>query len=233
MARNQSAARKQPSRTTARTSTKAAAKQPANRTGGRGKASAGKIEKFKPLTQADINRHRQSAVPMQEVSAEAQRSSREIVRRVNRPLDASNVDLGKTRAVQIPTEGHASAIREQLDKVDGPEALKKAEETAFMEEPLLLVISESDNPNAENPVSIGVNGVMGYVKRGEATWVKRKYVERLARCKSDNFKQNLKERDPEKFNILRLTRGLRYPFTVLEDKNPRGRDWLIKILKEA
>lgn len=149
------------------------------------------------------------------------------------PLVAQGVDLGKTKDVQVPVAGSARLLKPGIEIVDGPKAMKKADELAFMDEMVEIVISESDNPNAENPVPVSINGRGGFIFRGQPTIVRRCYVERLARCKTDNFKQNLNETDPEKFNILKLMRGLKYPFTVTVDRNPKGRDWLIKVLREA
>jgi hypothetical protein len=154
-------------------------------------------------------------------------------RRVNNPINTHSVDLGASKDVAIPLAGGARLLKPGVEVIDGPRALKKADEVAFMNETIEIVISESDNPNAENPVPVSVNGRGGFIFRGEQTLVRRCYVERLARAKTDNFKQNLNEVDPEKFNILKMMRGLKYPFTVTQDKNPRGRDWLIKVLREA
>lgn len=181
---------------------------------------------------ANDARLQQAASGMATGSPEKPKRTRNGIRKQN-PLNTHSVDLGKAKDVAIPVEGGARLNKPNLEIVDGPKALDKADEIAFMNEIVEIVISESDNPNAENPVPVAVNGRGGYIFRGQPTLVRRCYVERLARAKTDNFKQNMNETDPEKFNILKMTRGLKYPFTVTVDKNPRGRDWLIKILREA
>ena len=62
----------------------------------------------------------------------------------------------------------------------------------------------------------------------------RDHVEALARAKRTTYRQTLDERmGTQAFNQMRPHHSLAYPFTVLEDKNPKGRAWLLSVLAQA
>lgn len=102
-----------------------------------------------------------------------------------------------------------------------------------MQEPVTVMVHDTTDPNAEELVPVGVNGRMQYFARGVAQTVRRCYVERLARAKSTSYSQNLDERLGEQnFNRMKSHHALAYPFSVIEDKNPKGSAWLRGILAE-
>lgn len=139
--------------------------------------------------------------------------------------------IGQERPVTIALEGPAAFDQEPIQVVDGPAAMAKADELAFMEEMVTIEVHESTDPNAENPVQVGINGRMVYIPRGVTVMVRRKYVERLARAKMESYKQALTEADPVKFNTLAQRVALTYGFVVHKD-TPRGVDWLRHILAQ-
>lgn len=112
------------------------------------------------------------------------------------------------------------------------ELKKAAELEAFMNEPVTIEVSQSTDPNATPAVEVAVNGRRIFLPRGVCT-VKRMYVERLARAKRTGYSQNLDPRLGEGVNTLLRNTALDYPFTLVEDKNPLGREWLSRILAEA
>lgn len=154
--------------------------------------------------------------------------------RKQRTIESGDVDVGAAQKghVQISLEGAAELDRPDIQIVDGPKAMKKAEQLAFMEERVMVTIAPSTDPNAENPVLLAVNGIRHPVLRGVPTVVKRKFVERLARAKLTAYNQRLAEADPDRYNRLYLSTAVMYPFSVQGD-SPAGQDWLLKILKEA
>lgn len=97
---------------------------------------------------------------------------------------------------------------------------------SFNEELVEIVVDESSDPHAENPVPVGVNGQYVYFKRGEATTCKRKFVEALCarnvNIRTEETRNNLGEMGTN----IRSTSAIRYPFTMLNDPNPKGREWL-------
>ncbi len=125
--------------------------------------------------------------------------------------------------------GHAG-----IDVVDKPMPSDALDAEAFMNEMVTIVVNPSQDPDDPQLVQVGVNGVNQFMPRGEPIAVKRKYVEVLARAKRTDFAQQLDERLGEaKFNLLRTMHSLKYTFSVLEDRNPRGRAWLTGVLAEA
>lgn len=146
-------------------------------------------------------------------------------------LNAEEQNLGREREFNINEIGSGDveieAIERNLDS-------KLIENEAFMAEPVTVMLADSTDPNdADVLVQVSVNGRNQYFARGYPQTVKRMYVERLARSKKTGYSQNLDERlGEEKFNLMRSHNALRYPFTVVEDKNPRGAAWLRAILAE-
>ncbi len=149
-------------------------------------------------------------------------------------LDAGDREVGQPRDGQIVLDGDAAIDRDEIQIVDGPAAMAYAEEIAFMEELVEIVVHPSSDKNAENPVKVAVNGRNQFIFRGKKQTVKRKFVERLARAKPESFVQpGLGNDDPQVHNRLVSTTALAYPFSILRDSNPRGADWLDKVLSEG
>jgi len=121
----------------------------------------------------------------------------------------------------------------ETDIIDKVVSLEGAELEAFMSEPVKIIISESADENDPQLVQVGVNGVTQFIVRGMEQVVRRKYVERLARAKRTDYDQTIDDRLGEAMNRLRRRNALRFPFTVLEDPNPRGQAWLRGVLAEA
>lgn len=123
---------------------------------------------------------------------------------------------------------------DSIDVVQGHQDLHAlAEDEKFMNEPVQIMVMETtdENANAIPEISVGLDKVL--VRRGLPVWVRRKHVEVLARCKETRFRQPQRDMmNPEAGNELLGSSALVYPFTVLEDKNPRGGPWLRKILSE-
>ena len=67
--------------------------------------------------------------------------------------------------------------------------------------------------------------------RGQETVVKRKFVEALARCRTTKYQQRHNPIERDKIENVPITVQT-YPFSVLEDRNPKGRAWLQGIVAE-
>ena len=119
---------------------------------------------------------------------------------------------------------------DQLNK-DHLEAL------AFMEEELEIIVAESSDNNSENPVMVGCNGVFKQFFRGEPTRAKRKFVDCLivktGRVSTPEVQvPGINGGAERSFSIQQRT-AHKYPFTVLSDPNPKGREWLMRRMSEA
>lgn len=118
----------------------------------------------------------------------------------------------------------------------------QAERLAMGEDPVLIEITPSSEENAPTSYPAWVNGKgaevflngqwlpVTYLPVGVAITVKRKYVEVLARAKTDHIKTVHDEANvalPR--NTIQRTTSAVANFTVLEDPNPRGPAWLAEI----
>lgn len=127
-----------------------------------------------------------------------------------------------------------------------PDVLKKeyAEQLAFNEEPVTIRIERSSEKFAPRVVDAWCNGkgaevlVNGrwvetsYLPIGVAVTTKRKYVEILARSKLDTINTKVEDRDSEKpQNLIERSTSSRAPFSVIEDRNPKGAAWLTGLVK--
>lgn len=109
-----------------------------------------------------------------------------------------------------------------------------AADEAFMHEDVTVLIMPTTDPNAPPYAAVNVNGDRKVILRNVPTRVKRKHLEVLARMKETRWVQAV----PEGYNgqidmgSLRGHTGLCYPFTVIEDKNPKGGAWIANIMAE-
>ena len=152
-------------------------------------------------------------------------------------IDTTDMQVGQPGVVTMDPSGPAELDVPLIQPVTGPmDAAKKhkAEILAFMDEIVEVEVHTSTDPNEPQFVQLWNDGRHQLIPRGIPTPVKRKYVEVLARLKTDKFR-NEEYRDPAGNESVRWpkTTGLRYPFNVTRDDNPKGLPWLRSVLAEA
>ena len=156
--------------------------------------------------------------------------------RPRKEIHTDDHQVGQDKPVEIKTEGELNVDRPLIETVEGPNAGDKAARLAFNEEMLTVMVHESADPNDPDPTPlVKVNGRSQYFIRGRVQTVRRKFVEQLARAKRTNFTQTVAMNN-DTGNVKQLMNprtALRYPFSVIEDKNPNGPAWLRKILAEG
>lgn len=104
---------------------------------------------------------------------------------------------------------------------------KQFEELKFNEEIVEVMLHESTDQNAENPVFTACNGVPQYFYRGQVQQVKRKYLAILASVKEHRISTpEYTAADGSRATKIVRASSLKYPFSVISDKNPRGAAWL-------
>lgn len=128
---------------------------------------------------------------------------------------------------------------------DGELFHSHAAQLAFMEEPVTIQIAENssaaDFPETHVPVCVNGRGaeVLNGGKWIEVSWLpiaqiittKRKYVEVLARSKSMIVNTKHDDANVERpRNWVERRNKSQYPLSIIEDKNPRGHEWLSRIL---
>ncbi len=116
---------------------------------------------------------------------------------------------------------------------------------AFNEEPITIRLEPSAEKHAPTSVPVWVNGkgaevlingkwiAIGYLPIGQILITKRKYVEVLARANAENINTDViapEGEDP--INKVIKSSQRKYPFSVLKDDNPRGYEWLTRLMYE-
>lgn len=110
---------------------------------------------------------------------------------------------------------------------------RAVKEEAFMNEMVLVELIETAHENDAPHVILNVNGRSQPLFRGEPTRIRRCFVEVLARMKETKFvPQEADMQNPMATNTPKGKTGFAYPFTVLEDTNPLGREWLKAVKAE-
>lgn len=143
---------------------------------------------------------------------------------------------GQTVTTEIPTEGKLdrSALRDDMEVIPNEVVMNDmAEALAFMEEPIKVIVHDSADLNAEPIVELNVNGINQYIIRGQEQVIKRKYVEVLARARRVATKTVTGVQGDRVVNQVSQHSAVRYPFSVIEDPNPRGRAWLKGLMERA
>lgn len=145
------------------------------------------------------------------------------------PADIS----GEAGEIYHPEPPEIEIVRGATKGVKGKGGLSEyAQELAFNEEYVEVMLHESTDENAENPVFTACNGTPQYFFRGIPQRVKRKYVGILASVKEHNISTpEYTGRDGARAIGIKRVSSLKYPFSVISDKNPRGAAWLRSLLQ--
>ena len=157
----------------------------------------------------------------------------------NRSYDTGNMKTESARSVDLPASSFIDTsetyeeLASQLEIVDHLDK-NELEMTAFMEEEVKIIVLPSDSDYAEEVVHLCHNGRNQFILRGIAIIVKRKFVDILARSKLE-FVQTPEAVDSQghKTNSIKVRTNLKYPFTVISDRNPIGSEWLQNTIAEA
>lgn len=150
--------------------------------------------------------------------------------------ESSDHQIGQDTVKVMPATGpiDRSAFRDEFQAVDGPKMETKAAELAFGEEPVEVMVATTTDKNSERMPCVSVNGVNQYFVRGQRMVVKRKFIEGLARAKKTTL-QTIPTQDQDGSDTMAIVpdTGIKYPFAVTRDDNPKGRAWLEKVLAEG
>jgi alkanesulfonate monooxygenase SsuD/methylene tetrahydromethanopterin reductase-like flavin-dependent oxidoreductase (luciferase family) len=122
---------------------------------------------------------------------------------------------------------------EELIIETNPMDMAYIDELAFMEEKITIRLEPSADRYSPKFVDVAVNGRIEWLEVGTPIKVARKYVEVLARAKSDTFitiAPNTNDENP--VNMISRNTSQKYPFSVIKDPNPRGYQWLTTVLSQ-
>lgn len=122
---------------------------------------------------------------------------------------------------------------EELIIETNPMDMAYIDELAFMEEKITIRLEPSADRYSPRFVDVAVNGRIEWLEVGKPIQVARKYIEVLARAKSDTFitiAPNTNDENP--VNMISRNTSQKYPFSVIKDPNPRGYQWLTTVLSQ-
>ena len=150
-------------------------------------------------------------------------------------MDSREVDIVEELARALRSVGDAKDALDdrELEVIDKPPSKEKLEALAFMEEEVIIKVHDTTDPNAVPVPPVWNDGRVQYFIRGQEQKVKRKFVERLARAKLTTFTQREEFDATGSRTFVQVPHtSLLFPFELVEDKNPKGRDWLRTVLRD-
>jgi len=157
-----------------------------------------------------------------------------MARITRKEISTTDMQVGQESSIVLPTGNLIRPDEPEIMIPDGPTIDEYAKQLAFNEELVTVMVHETAEENAAPLVDVYVNGVAQFFPRGEPVTCKRKYVEGLVRAKPTAISTDVRERNSENpQNVVNRRSALRYPFSVIEDKNPNGGAWLRKVLAEV
>ena len=138
--------------------------------------------------------------------------------------DVEGTKKGKT--LTLDELGRSSGIDLEAESVTE----KDIELEEFMNQKVLILVHQDNSRDALPVITPSVNGINQPIIRGQKQWVRRKYVEALARGTYTRYLQETPDpRKPENIQMTEQT-SISYPFSVYEDPSPRGKEWLESVL---
>ena len=155
--------------------------------------------------------------------------------------ESSDIKLNQKAPIAVPGLGEELIRGGESVGNDQPDfRMTREQELAFNEEPVRILIHRGQEKTASKTTDyIAINGLaaevyfkngfvpIGYLPKGVAFTTKRKYLAVIAGAKVEQIGTRVIERDNEDpNNLIERTVTAPLPFVVIEDKNPRGAEWL-------
>lgn len=147
-------------------------------------------------------------------------------------IDSGDMDVPKESVVKMDSKGDASLDVPLVQVPDGPLTKEKAEELAFMDELVEVTVSTTSDQNERQLISVWNDGRHQLFIRGRPVKCKRKFLEVLLRSKPENF-HNRERVDESGVRQIDYLKNVSQKYSVsVQDPNPRGADWMRKVLLE-
>ncbi len=151
-------------------------------------------------------------------------------------FDSQEHKHGQDQEFVVPPTGNINPqdFRENFETVDTPTWTEKAKNLAFNEELVEVVITDENNPYAEQVIELGVDGVKQFMIRGKPQWIKRKFLAVLIGANPGTL-STPEIIDPSGHRTTKIVvmHGSKYPYRILQDKNPDGFAWAQRLAMEA
>jgi hypothetical protein len=153
--------------------------------------------------------------------------------------DTLTIDLGGLdKSIELTGEMSLQELRDSLNSnisgdMNDPHFKKFTQDSAFMEEQVLVRVHPSTDKSATKIVEVWNNGTPQRFIRGQFVIARRKYVEVLARAKPFSVTTpEVVDHEGNRTTRIDTQAGLMYPFDM-NDPNPMGQVWLQSVLQEA
>lgn len=131
-------------------------------------------------------------------------------------INSNDVEPPKTQEVDLASDIESPEVAIMHGNVDNPINAEYLKWMNFMEEDVVITINHSDNPNAENPVSCGVNGEIKLLERGKPHKVKRKFLDSLIKSTYRVITENYKDKDGVDQTRVKRIPAQVYPISVMD-----------------
>lgn len=163
------------------------------------------------------------------------------IRRTRKEVTNSDLPIEQRDTLDITN----SLEHENIIVSEGSLQSDFAMQLAFNEEPVEILIQPGNERFPAKVADCWVNGrgaevflrgkweSLGYLPVGMPVITKRKYVECLANSKVDNIQTDhgdMNDKDPQ--NLVVVNTSAKTNFTVISDKNPLGREWLSRLMRQ-
>ena len=162
------------------------------------------------------------------------------VTRTHDPVETGEEAIGQFEPRSMKSEGPAASSLDPIRVVDDAPVLESAngftkeklDVEKFMHEHILITVHDTTDETQPIMPEVCCNGTMQYFVRGKPQWVRRKFVEILARAKKTTYSQEKNNQGGHEQYINIPHTALVTPFAVLQDSQD-GKRWLRNILAEA
>jgi hypothetical protein len=153
---------------------------------------------------------------------------------IHKTIEPMEMDAGRDGEAKLEaSKGEVNLIKPIMGDVNDPLIAEKIAMEAFMREIVTVEIHDTNEENAQLVFEITVNGIKELFHRGEQKKVKRCFVEGLARARPVNFAcVEYTQDDGTRAFKYPSRQGLRFPFSVVDDPNKMGKDWLRHVMKQ-
>lgn len=148
-------------------------------------------------------------------------------------VDTQDQQVGQEGLATMPLDGDARIEHSEIEVIDRPQSKSKLDTLAFMEEKVTVIVAPSTDETEPQFKEVWNGGRKYVFWRGQKMVCERKFIEVLARCKKRVYR-NIETfaGDGSRTVVWPHNNVLEFPFQVLDD-TPRGKDWLLRLLKEA
>lgn len=155
-------------------------------------------------------------------------------------ITSSDVETASAHEVDLASTIKGSDIERHdlesnmVSNIDNPVAQEYLKDLKFMEDEVTIVVGETTDKNAEDPVPASVNGEKRLFSRGVEYKVARKFVDSL--IKAEESIQTVQYKDAEGVDQTKVIRkpALKYPLSIINDPAGEvGRRWFQHQSKNA